>query len=59
MCRAVSEYSGDVHANIQPHVHHAADRTLERLYAVLRSDAARLSLQHVGRYQRATGRKFS
>jgi len=52
---SVSEYSGHVHENIQPHLHHAADRSLERLHAVLHSDAARLSLQHVGRHQRTTG----
>jgi len=51
----VSERRRDVHADIQPHLYDAVDRTLERLFTVPHSDAARLSVQHVGRHQRAAG----
>lgn len=52
---SVSEYSRDVHENIQYHLHHTTDWSLEWLHAVLRSNAARLSLQYMGRHQRAAG----
>jgi len=54
-CVIVSERCRNVHADIQPHLHDAVDRTLERLFAVPYSDAARISVQHVGRHQRAAG----
>ena len=52
---SVSERGRNVHAHLQPHLHDAVDRSLERLPSVPHSDAARLSVQHVGRHQRAAG----
>ena len=55
VCVAVSEFSGNVCENIQPDLHNAANRSLERMSSVSRSNAARLPFQHLGRHQRTTG----
>jgi len=51
----VSERGWHVHAHLQPHLHDVVDWSLERLFTVPHSDAARISVQHVGRYQRTAG----
>jgi len=51
----VSERRRHVYAYIQPHLYDAVDWTLERMSAVPHPNATRLSVQHVGRHQRAAG----
>ena len=55
VCDSVCERSRNVHENIQSHLDNPADRSLERLSAVSHSNAARLSLQYLGRHQRNPG----
>ena len=52
---SVSERGGDVHAHLQPHLHDAAHRSLERLSPVPRPHAPELPLKHMGRHQRTAG----
>jgi len=52
----VSQRCRDVYADIQSHLYDVVDWSLERLSPVSHSDAARLSVQHMGCYQRAAGR---
>jgi len=55
LCESVSERGRDVHAHLQPHLHDAVDRALERLSPVSHPHAAGVSAQHMGRNQRAAG----